>query len=61
VLSGVARTADPRRSDYFNQTFFIGQNRKQPISNRASGQRRFDFVVNRKTANTLARAIAPSI
>jgi len=27
----------------------IWQNRKQPISNRASGQRRFDFVVNPKT------------
>jgi hypothetical protein len=63
VLSGVAATADPRRCDYFNQTFFngIGQNRKQPISNRASGQRRFDFVVNPKTANALGRAIAPSI
>jgi hypothetical protein len=62
VLSRVAATADPRRCDYFNQTFNgIGQNRKQPISNRASGQRRFDFVVNPKTANTLARAIAPSI
>src|SRR5204863_27488 len=52
-----------RRRDYFNQTFFngIGQNPKQPISNRASGQRRFDFVVNPKTANALGRAIAPSI
>ena len=39
----------------------MGQNRKQPISNRASGQRRFDFVVNPKTANALGRAIAPSI